>query len=72
MSTDSKSDAQWHLADALCEDILNTRAEDLFAEVAADHENRRALATEFDRISRDEGRLVPQGDAAFRSSARVH
>jgi pilus assembly protein CpaB len=52
MSTDSKSDALWHLADALSEDILNTPAEDLFAEVAADHENRRALATEFDRISR--------------------
>jgi Flp pilus assembly protein CpaB len=52
MSTNSKSDALWHLADALSEDILNTRAEDLFAEVAADHENRRALATEFDRISR--------------------
>jgi len=52
MSTDSKSDALWHLADALSEDILNTPAEDLFDEVAADHENRRALATEFDRISR--------------------
>jgi pilus assembly protein CpaB len=52
MSTDSNSDALWHLADALSEDILNTPAEDLFAEVAADHGNRRALATEFDRISR--------------------
>jgi hypothetical protein len=52
MSTDSNSDALWHLADALSEDILNTPAEDLLAEVAADHENRRALATEFDRICR--------------------
>jgi hypothetical protein len=52
MSTDSKSDALWHLADALSEDILNTRAEDLFAEVVTDHGNRRAVATEFDRISR--------------------
>jgi len=52
MTADSKSDALWHLADALSEDILNTPAEDLFAEVAADHGNRRAVATEFDRISR--------------------
>src|SRR5438552_17819507 len=62
MSTDSKSDAPceeilntralWHLTDALSEDILNTPAEDLFAEVAADHGNRRVLATEFDRICR--------------------
>jgi uncharacterized protein len=52
MSTDSKSDALLHLADALSEDILNTPDEDLLAEVAADHENPRALATEFDRICR--------------------
>jgi pilus assembly protein CpaB len=52
MITDSKSDPLWHLADALSEDILNTPAEDLLAEVSADHGNRRALATEFDRISR--------------------
>jgi len=52
MSTDSKSDALWHLADALSEDILNTPAADLLAEVEADHGNRRALATEFDRDCR--------------------
>jgi pilus assembly protein CpaB len=52
MSTDSKSDAQWNLADALSEDILNTPAEDLLAEVAADHGDRQALANEFERISR--------------------
>ena len=52
MSINSRSDALWHLADALSEDILNTGAEDLFAEVAEDHQNRRALATEFDRIFR--------------------
>jgi hypothetical protein len=61
MSTDySKSDALWHLADALSEDILNTPAEDLFAEVAADHGNRRALATEFDRIFRRASRRARQ------------
>jgi len=48
MSINSRSD--WHLADALSEDILNTGAEDLFGEVAEDHQDRRALATEFDRI----------------------
>jgi hypothetical protein len=52
MRINSRSDALWHLADALSEDILNTGAEDLFAEVAEDHQNRRALATEFDRIFR--------------------
>jgi hypothetical protein len=61
MSTDySKSDALWHLADALSEDILNTPAEDLLAEVAADHGNRRALATEFDRIFRRASRRARQ------------
>jgi pilus assembly protein CpaB len=58
MSTDSKSDALWHLADALSEDILNTPAEDLFAEVEADHGNSRAVATEFDRICRQALRRV--------------
>jgi uncharacterized protein len=52
MRIKSRSDALWHLADALSEDILNTGAEDLFAEVAEDRQNRRALATEFDRIFR--------------------
>jgi uncharacterized protein len=52
MSTDSKSNALWHLADALSEDILNTPADDLVAEVAADHGNPRALAADFDRIFR--------------------
>jgi TPR repeat protein len=51
MSTDSKSDALWHLADALSEDILNTGADELFAEVAEDHQSHRTLTTEFDRIS---------------------
>ena len=36
MTTDSKSDALWHLADALSEDILNTPAEDLLAEEVAE------------------------------------
>jgi hypothetical protein len=58
MSTDFKSDAQWHLADALSEDILNTGADDLFAEAVADHGNRRALVTEFDRIFRRGSRRV--------------
>jgi hypothetical protein len=51
MSTDSKSDALWHLADALSEDILNTGDDELFAEVVEDHQSRRALTTDFDRIS---------------------
>ena len=50
MSINSRSDPSWHLADALSEDILNTGAEDLFGEVAEDHQDRRALVTEFDRI----------------------
>ena len=52
MSINSRSDTLGHLADALSEDILNTGAEDLFAEVAEDHQSRRAVVTEFDRISR--------------------
>jgi hypothetical protein len=51
MTTGSKSDALWHLTDALSEDILNTGADELFAEVAQDHQSPRTLATEFDRIS---------------------
>jgi hypothetical protein len=58
MSRDSKSDALLHLADAISEDILNMRPEDLLAEVAADHGDRRALVTEFDRISRRGSRRV--------------
>ena len=50
MSINSRSDL-WHLADALSEDILNTGADDLFAEVAEDHQDRRTLVIEFDRIS---------------------
>ena len=50
MSINSRSDPSWHLVDALSEDILNTGAEDLFGEIAEDHQDRRALATEFDRI----------------------
>ena len=50
MSINSRSDPSWHLVHALSEDILNTRAEDLFGEVAEDHQDRRALVTEFDRI----------------------
>ena len=50
MSISSRSDPSWHLADALSEDILNTGAEDLFGEVAEDHQDRRTLVTEFDRI----------------------
>ena len=50
MSINSPSDPSWHLTDALSEDILNTGAEDLFGEVAEDHQDRRALVTEFDRI----------------------
>jgi uncharacterized protein len=51
MSINSRSDALWHLADALSEDILNTGAEDLFAEVAENHQNRRTVVTGFDRIT---------------------
>ena len=58
MRINSRSDALWHLADALSEDILNTGAEDLFAEAAEDHQNRRAPATEFDRIFRRGRRRV--------------
>jgi TPR repeat protein len=51
MSKDSKSDALWHLTDVLIEDILNTGDDELFAEVAEDHQSRRTLTPEFDRIS---------------------
>jgi murein DD-endopeptidase MepM/ murein hydrolase activator NlpD len=45
-----RSEAVHRLADALSDDILNTPAENLIAEVAEDHGDGRALAKNFNRI----------------------
>jgi murein DD-endopeptidase MepM/ murein hydrolase activator NlpD len=45
-----RSEALHRLADALSDDILNTPAEKLIAEVAEDHRDGRAFAKTFDRI----------------------
>ena len=62
MSRNSRSDPLWHLADALSEDILNTGAEDLFAEVVEDHQDCRTPAIEFDGIFRRGLRRVRRQD----------
>jgi murein DD-endopeptidase MepM/ murein hydrolase activator NlpD len=45
-----RSEAFHRLADALSDDVLNTPAEDLIAEVAEDHGDGRALAKTFNRM----------------------
>jgi murein DD-endopeptidase MepM/ murein hydrolase activator NlpD len=45
-----RSEALHRLADALTDDILNTPAEDLIAEVTEDHGDGRALAKTFNRM----------------------
>jgi hypothetical protein len=46
----SSRDRVQRLTDALCEDILTTPGDELLDEVAEDYGDRRALATEFERI----------------------
>jgi TPR repeat protein len=45
-----KPDAVYRLADSLSEDVLNTPAEELLAEVAEDDQHPEALARKFDAI----------------------
>jgi hypothetical protein len=50
MTAKTNQQALDRLADVLVEDILNTPADQLFAEVAEDYGNSRALAATFDKI----------------------
>lgn len=52
MAANFKPDALKHLADSLSEDVLNTPADQLLAEVAEDSQHRGVLVSEFDAMLR--------------------